>query len=191
MPWFILKLGIIIIIIKKSAKSNRVRLWKTKFNNNGNLLMNHVVAAAAGPVLVQLSFFSTLLKKFILPPSVSIFKFLLSQDSPLHSSRCSWLSRILSSQNLHSRSFFHDLLWLAFIPLMALALYLIQILECVSPIYMIHPSLSFGLLFHTTSSHIVMSTFWFSSHKVYFSQAVQLVSWKWLDALLVQENLFF
>ena len=43
---------IIIIIIKKSAKSNKVRLWKTKFNNNGNLLMNHVVAAAAGPELV-------------------------------------------------------------------------------------------------------------------------------------------
>ena len=51
--------------------------------------MNHVVAAAAGLVLDQPSFFSTLLKKLILPPSVSIFKFLLSHDSPLHSPRCS------------------------------------------------------------------------------------------------------
>ena len=102
---------IIIIIIKKSAKSNRVQLWKTKFNNNGKLLMNHVVSAAAGLVLDQPSFFSTLLKKLILPPSVSILKFLLSHDRPLHSPRCSWVSRILSSQNLHSRSF--DLVWLA------------------------------------------------------------------------------
>ena len=31
--------------------------------------MNHVVAAAAGLVLDQPSFFSTLLKKFILPPT--------------------------------------------------------------------------------------------------------------------------
>ena len=95
---------IIIIIIKKSAKSNRVQLWKTKFNNNGKQLMNHVVAAAAGLVLDQPSFFSTLLKKLILPPSVSIFKFLLSHDRPLHSPRCSWVSRILMSQNLQSKS---------------------------------------------------------------------------------------
>ena len=67
--------------------------------------MNHVVAAAAGLVLDQPSFFSTRLKKLILPPSVSIFKFLLSHDRPLHSPRCSWVSRILSSQNLHSKSF--------------------------------------------------------------------------------------
>jgi len=53
------------------------------------MLMNHVVAAAAGLVLDQPSFFSTLLKKLILPPSVSILKFLLSHDSPLHSPRCS------------------------------------------------------------------------------------------------------
>ena len=39
--------------------------------------MNNVVAAAAGLVLDQPSFFSTILKKLILPPSVSIFKFLL------------------------------------------------------------------------------------------------------------------
>ena len=37
------------------------------------MLMNHVVAAAAGLVLDQPSFFSTRLKKLILPPSVSIF----------------------------------------------------------------------------------------------------------------------
>ena len=57
------------MFIKKSAKSNRKRLWKTKFNNNGKKLMNHVVAAAAGLMLHQPSFFSTLLKKLILPPS--------------------------------------------------------------------------------------------------------------------------
>ena len=34
----------IIIIIKKDAKSNRIQLWKTKFNDNGKKLMNHVVA---------------------------------------------------------------------------------------------------------------------------------------------------
>ena len=48
------------------------------------MLMNHVIALAAGLVLDQPSFFSTLLKKLILPPSVSIFKFLLSHDRPLH-----------------------------------------------------------------------------------------------------------
>ena len=34
------------------AKSNwvRVRLWKSKFSNNGKLLMNHVVVAAVGPM---------------------------------------------------------------------------------------------------------------------------------------------
>ena len=45
--------------------------------------MNHVVAAAAGLVLDQPSFFSTLLKKLILPPSVSMFKFLLSDPYTL------------------------------------------------------------------------------------------------------------
>ena len=42
--------------------------------------MNHVVAVATGLVLDQPSFFSTRLKKLILPPSVSIFNFLLSSD---------------------------------------------------------------------------------------------------------------
>ena len=42
--------------------------------------LNPVVAVAVGLVLDQPSFFSTLLKKLILSPSVSIFKFLLSQD---------------------------------------------------------------------------------------------------------------
>ena len=37
------------------------------------MLMNHVVAAAAGLVLDQSSFFSTLLKKLILPPMISHF----------------------------------------------------------------------------------------------------------------------
>ena len=46
--------------------------------------MNHVVVAAAGLVLDQPSVVSTLLKKFILPPSVSIFKLHLSHDRPLH-----------------------------------------------------------------------------------------------------------
>ena len=44
------------------------------------MLMNHVVAAAAGPVLVQPIFFSTLLKKLILPPSVSILKYVSNRS---------------------------------------------------------------------------------------------------------------
>ena len=80
------------------------------------------------------SFLLALLKKIIFPTSVSIFRRLLSHDSPVHSSRCSWSSITVLLQNLQLRSFFHDLLQLAFTPLIALALYLIIILEKVSPI---------------------------------------------------------
>ena len=80
------------------------------------------------------SFLLALLKKIIFPTSVSIFRRLLSHDSPVQTSRCSWSSITVLLQNLQLRSFFHDLLQLAFTPLIALALYLIIILEKVSPI---------------------------------------------------------
>ena len=54
-------MGTFIIIIRKSARSNRVQLWKTKSNNNGEMMMNYVVAAAAGPVLDPPIVLSTIL----------------------------------------------------------------------------------------------------------------------------------
>ena len=84
--------------------------------------MNLAATAALGRFCSQPSFFSILLKNITLPPSVSILNPLLSNDSSLHSSRCSWVSRIFSVQNLHSRLLAHDLLQLAFTPLIALPL---------------------------------------------------------------------
>ena len=93
-----------------------------------------IPAAAAAPLSPSIFFFFfssilalILLQKVCFPRLVCIFRFLLSNSQPVHSSsRCSWDSSMGPLQKLHERLLRCELLWFIFTPFIILALTLIH-----------------------------------------------------------------